>query len=38
MFTQASLMAPLGELIRRYPELQLLVGKYVAYPAPPEVR
>lgn len=38
MFSQASLMTPLGELVRRYPELQSLIGKYVPHPAPLEVR
>jgi tetratricopeptide (TPR) repeat protein len=35
-YTRATLLAPLVELHRRYPEVQKLEGKYQPAPAPPE--
>jgi tetratricopeptide (TPR) repeat protein len=35
-YTRATLLAPLPELHRRYPEVEKLAGKYQPAPAPPE--
>jgi tetratricopeptide (TPR) repeat protein len=35
-FRKATLLAPAGELYRRYPEVQKLEGRYSPAPAPPE--
>jgi tetratricopeptide (TPR) repeat protein len=35
-FQKATLLAPLAELLRRYPELQKLSGRFQPAPAPPE--
>ncbi|HEY8747405.1 MAG TPA: hypothetical protein VIM11_05490 [Tepidisphaeraceae bacterium] len=35
-FRSATLLAPVAELLRRYPEVEKLTGRYQAAPAPPE--
>ena len=35
-FRKATLLAPISELLRRYPEVQKLEGRYQPAPAPPE--
>lgn len=35
-FRSATLLAPVGELFRRYPEVEKLAGRYQPAPAPPE--
>ena len=34
----ATFLAPVTELLRRYPELEKLAGRYAVRPSPPELR